>query len=631
MPRYNIITYGCQMNESDSQRISIKLEDKKYKHVDDIKQADLIIINACSVRQSAIDRVRSKIKKLNKLKIEKPKLKIILTGCILEKDKQEFKNQVDEIWPIIDFKNRLKYKPCDDKKALVPIMTGCDNFCSYCAVPYTRGREISRTAIEIIKEIKDLIKNGYKEITLLGQNVNSYKDKLTFPELLQAINNLSGDFQIKFMTSHPKDMSDHLIKIIANGEKISKQIHLPVQSGDNQILKKMNRNYTITHYKKLIKKILQSIPNAKISTDIIVGFPGETEKQFQNTIKLVKEIKFKQIFISAYSPRTGTSATKLKDDISPNEKKKRKRIILDIFENKKYINNKLIVILGPTASGKSKIAIKLAKKFNGEIISADSRQIYKEMNIGTAKITKKEMENIPHHLINIIKPNQEFTLADFKKRAIKIIEDIQKRNKIPFLVGGTGLYIQAIVDNLQIPEVKPNKKFRLKLEKETNQELYNQLKKIDPQALKVIDVNNKRRMIRALEVYLSTGQEFSKQKTKKPALFDVLQIGLKQDNKILDKKIIKRIDQMIKNGLLIEIKKLIKKYGTKPYSMSGIGYKEIISYLKKEISLEQTKELINIHTRQYSRRQMSWFRRDKQIKWIKNYQEAKKLIQNFLF
>ena len=332
MPRYNIITYGCQMNESDSQRISIELEDKKYKHVDDIKQADLIIINACSVRQSAIDRVRSKIKKLNKLKIEKPKLKIILTGCILEKDKQEFKNQVDEIWPIIDFKNRLKYKPCDDKKALVPIMTGCDNFCSYCAVPYTRGREISRTAIEIIKEIKDLIKNGYKEITLLGQNVNSYKDKLTFPELLQAINNLSGDFQIKFMTSHPKDMSDHLIKIIANGEKISKQIHLPVQSGDNQILKKMNRNYTITHYKKLIKKILQSIPNAKISTDIIVGFPGETEKQFQNTVNLVKEIKFRQIFVSAYSPRPGTSAAKIKDNISPNEKKKRKRIILDMIK-----------------------------------------------------------------------------------------------------------------------------------------------------------------------------------------------------------------------------------------------------------------------------------------------------------
>jgi len=286
-------------------------------------------------------------------------------------------------------------------------------------------------------------------------------------------------------------------------------------------------------------------------------------------------------------------------------------------------HNKLIVILGPTASGKSKIAIKLAKKFNGEIISADSRQIYKEMNIGTAKITKKEMENIPHHLINIIKPNQEFTLADFKKRAIKIIKNIQKRNKIPFLVGGTGLYIQTIVDNLQIPEVKPNKKLRLKLEKETNQELYNQLKKIDPEALKIININNKRRMIRALEVYSSTGQKFSKQKTKKPALFDVLQIGLKQDNKILDKRIIKRIDQMIKDGLVKEVKKLIKKYGAKPYSMSGIGY--------KEISLGETKELINIHTRQYARRQMSWFRRDKKIKWIKNYQEAKKLIQNFLF
>ncbi|MBU1292116.1 tRNA (adenosine(37)-N6)-dimethylallyltransferase MiaA [Patescibacteria group bacterium] len=285
-------------------------------------------------------------------------------------------------------------------------------------------------------------------------------------------------------------------------------------------------------------------------------------------------------------------------------------------------HNKLIIILGPTASGKSSLAVKLAQKFNGEIVSADSRQIYKEMDIGTAKITKKEMQGIPHHLIDIIKPNQEFSLAQFKKKATKIIKDIQKRDKLPFLVGGTGLYIQSVVDNLQIPKTKPNKKLRNKLESKTNQELYNQLKKLDPQALKIIDKNNQRRMVRALEVCLITGQPFSQQKHKGPKLFDILQIGLNPDIKIIDKRINQRVKQMIKAGLLEEVEKLIKKYGSKPYSMSGIGYKEAL--------LDNSEELIKIHTKQYARRQMSWFRRDKKIKWIKDYKKAKKMIINFI-
>ncbi|MBU1177043.1 MAG: tRNA (adenosine(37)-N6)-dimethylallyltransferase MiaA [Patescibacteria group bacterium] len=293
-------------------------------------------------------------------------------------------------------------------------------------------------------------------------------------------------------------------------------------------------------------------------------------------------------------------------------------------------HNKLIIILGPTASGKSDLAIKLAQKFNGEIISADSRQIYKEMNIGTAKIIKKEMSGVPHYMIDIVKPNQKFTLAQFQKKTIKIIKDIQKRNKLPLLVGGTGLYIQSIVDNLKIPETKPDKKLRNKLEKLTNQELINKLKKLDSKALKIIDLKNKRRLIRALEICLLTKKPFSEQRKKNKSIFNTLQIGIKLNTKNLEQKIIKRIEKMIKNGLIKENKKLLKKYGDKPYSMSGIGYQEIISYLNNKINLDQAKELIKIHTRQYAKRQMTWFKRDKTIKWIKNYSEAEKLIQLFL-
>jgi len=354
--KYHIITYGCQMNESDSERLAAKLDKQKNKPAKNIKQADLVVINICSVRQSAVNRVYSKIKQISK---NQPKTKIILTGCILEKDKKQLKEQVFQIWPIVDFKTKAKCQ--SSKHAFIPIMTGCNNFCSYCAVPYVRGREKSGPALKIINEVKDLIKNGYKEITLLGQNVNSYKSKgaapktqrsvvendascearasfskqtfeFNFPKLLKILNDLPGNFQINFLTSHPKDMSDQLIQVITNGEKISKKIHLPIQSGDNQILKKMNRHYTVEHYKKLVKKIRQAIPQAEISTDIIVGFPNETKKQFQNTIKLVKEMNFSQVYVSAYSPRNGTAAAlKLKDNVPPDEKKKRKRILLDLF------------------------------------------------------------------------------------------------------------------------------------------------------------------------------------------------------------------------------------------------------------------------------------------------------------
>lgn len=253
--------------------------------------------------------------------------KIILAGCVLEADKKKLKNKVSEIWHPDEY---FDFAPVYSSSfsALVPVMTGCNNFCTYCAVPYTRGQERSRPAEEIIKEIRNLIKKGYKEIWLLGQNVNSYKSQITkhktqtnhklqisnskqidFSKLLKLLNNLPGDFKIRFLTSHPKDMSEELIETIANSEKVVKEIHLPVQSGDNKILKKMNRNYTVEQYKNLVKKIRKMIPGVKISTDAIVGFPTETKKQFQNTVKLFKEIGFNKAYVAKYSPRSATAAS----------------------------------------------------------------------------------------------------------------------------------------------------------------------------------------------------------------------------------------------------------------------------------------------------------------------------------
>ncbi len=622
------------MNKADSERLAAKLEKENKKPAPKIERADLAVINVCSVRQSAIDRVKSKIKQIRKTN---PRTKIILTGCILDQDKKKFKKQVDQIWPIADLKCQPKRKI--EKQAYLPIMNGCDNFCSYCAVPYTRGRETSQPAQAIIKQAKDLIKNNYQEIILLGQNVNSYQSgRINFPQLLKKIAGLKGNFQVSFLTSHPKDMSDELIQTIAQSDKISKSIHLPLQSGDNQILKKMNRGYRAGDYQKLIKKIRKAIPRAKISTDLIVGFPGETKKQFQNTLNLVKKIGFAEAFVAAYSPRSGTAAAKFNDDVPSQEKKRRKRILLNLFPKqykskkitKSYPQNKLIVILGPTATGKSELAIKLARRFKGEIVSADSRQIYQGMDIGAAKINKEQARAVPHYLLDIVEPNQNFSLAQYQKKAVKTIKQIQKNNKLPFLTGGAGLYIQAVVNNLQIPKVKPDKKLRDELEKLTNQKLCQKLKKLDPEALRKIDLKNRRRLIRALEVCLSAGRPFSEQKQKDKPLFNALQIGLAPDYQNLDKKISQRTEKMIKQGLVQEVKNLLKKYPADLPALNSIGYQEIIQYLNNQISLSQAKALINLHTRQYAKRQMTWFRKDKTIHWVKNRQQAERLIKKFL-
>jgi tRNA dimethylallyltransferase len=294
---------------------------------------------------------------------------------------------------------------------------------------------------------------------------------------------------------------------------------------------------------------------------------------------------------------------------------------------------KLIVILGPTASGKTDLSLKLAKKFKGEIVNADSRQIYRGMNIGTGKVVDKN--GVKHYLLDIVNPDEEFTLADYKKQAVVAIRDILKRGKVPLLVGGTGLYIQAIVDNLEIPAVPPNKKLRAQFEKEIKKsgalvKWYKKLLKLDPGAAKVVDAKNPRRIIRALEVCLATGKPFSKLREKGEPLFDVLQIGINLPRQKLYENIDQRVEQMIKDDLVGETKKLLKKYKSDLPSMSGIGYREVGDYLNGVYGISEAAQRIKFRTHAYARRQMTWFRRDKRIKWIKNYKEAENKIKKWL-
>ena len=291
---------------------------------------------------------------------------------------------------------------------------------------------------------------------------------------------------------------------------------------------------------------------------------------------------------------------------------------------------KLIVISGCTATGKTSLAVNLAKKFKGEIISADSCQIYEKMNIGTAKPEKKETKNIPYYLTDILPPDKNFNVAIYKKIAVQVIKEIQKNNKIPFLVGGTGLYIQAVVENLKFPQVLPQRAMRKKLERKTEKELFEIYKKLDPRGAKIIDKKNKRRLIRAIEVSKISGEPFWKQRKKGKPLFDVLEIGIKIEKEKLEKMIEKRVKKMIKQGLEKEVKKLIKEYGWIPSLQTTIGYQEWEDYFQGKIDKNEVKDLIIKNTIQFAKRQMTWFKRNKKIHWIKNQKQAEKLLKEFI-
>lgn len=351
MKNFFIETYGCQMNVSDSEIVSGILHGKGYRQADSLDDADIIIFNTCSVRQHAEERVLGRISNEVSRKQIRPELKIGIIGCVSQRLGEKVREKVGgvdfvvgvdnyrELPEIIndiiqngDFRAEIKkddselyseFKPfrkCD-LNAFITIMRGCDNYCAFCIVPYLRGKERSRPVKDILEEARKAGSEGYKDLTLLGQNVNSYHWKsCDFPDLLRELNEIDTIERIRFLTSHPKDLSDKLIDTIASCEKVCEHLHLPLQSGDDTVLANMNRRYTYGHYRDFVGKLRSQIPEIAITTDLIAGFPGETEKQFENTIRAMKEIEFDFAYMFKYSAREGTAAYKLKDDVPEDVK-----------------------------------------------------------------------------------------------------------------------------------------------------------------------------------------------------------------------------------------------------------------------------------------------------------------------
>lgn len=379
-------SFGCQLNVSDGEKIKGLLKKAGYGFTENENEADIIILNTCAVRESAEDRVFGIIGSMKKLKEEKPSLIIGVSGCmtvqehIREKIKKSYP-QVDFIMgtsainslPALlleclkgkkfsadtgeydDFSENIEQVRESTFKASVPVMFGCNNFCTYCIVPYVRGRERSRRPEDIINEVRQLVADGYREIMLLGQNVNSYGNDLengmSFPELLRELNKIDGDFIIRFMSSHPKDASPELIDTIFECDKVAKHLHLPVQSGSNSVLDRMNRRYTIEKYLGIVDRIRQKDHDFSLTTDLIVGFPNETDEEFQATLELIKKVKYDNIYSFIYSRRTGTKAAEITDTVPEDAKSRRMRELLEVqreisTENyKRFIGRKMRVLV----------------------------------------------------------------------------------------------------------------------------------------------------------------------------------------------------------------------------------------------------------------------------------------------
>jgi tRNA-2-methylthio-N6-dimethylallyladenosine synthase len=364
MPHYHIWTIGCQMNKADSESIAAFLEQCGYSSTSKIDDADVVVLNSCVVRQSAESKVANKIDALRRLDADKV---LAVTGCIVDAKVDGLQNRfprvdvffgpqdVGRLSEYLQGRGLVKSSAATQKlqikaniSSLINIMHGCNNFCSYCIVPYRRGREVSRPLAEIISDVEEVVEHGAREVVLLGQNVDSYGHGLaggpTLADLLKELNRIEGLARIRFLTSHPKDMSDQLIEAIAQLDKVCEHLSLPFQAGDNGILEAMRRGYTNVQYRRLVERIRKAVPEVVLSTDVIVGFPGESEEQYEQSRQMIEDVRFDTVHIACYSPREGTMASRELDDNVASAEKVRRRKELETLQERiaSKVNNELM-------------------------------------------------------------------------------------------------------------------------------------------------------------------------------------------------------------------------------------------------------------------------------------------------
>ena len=446
--KYSILTMGCQLNENDSEKLCGMLEKMGYTRTEDVQEADINLFNTCCVRENAEDKLFGKLGELKRIKEKKGTI-IAIGGCMMQE--KHITDKIKESYPFVDiiFGTHTLYKfPEDlframeekrkiedvldidgeiheglpikrnsDIKASVTIMNGCNNFCTYCIVPYVRGRERSRSPRAIIEEVKELAKKGYKEITLLGQNVNSYlrveKEKNiefeeyegvnSFATLLHALNKVDGIERIRFVSPHPKDFTDDVIDAIATCEKVCKLVHLPLQSGNKKVLKEMNRKYTKEQYLELVEKMKKTIPNLTLSTDIIVGFPGESDEEFEDTLDVVRKVKFEQVYMFIYSRRVGTPGDRMPNQIPEDVKHKRFNKLKELVEsqieenNQKYVGTIQKVLVEGTSKTNENMLTGRTDSNKVVIFEGDKSLINKIINL---KIVSEHMWYLKGNLLN---------------------------------------------------------------------------------------------------------------------------------------------------------------------------------------------------------------------------------------
>ncbi len=446
MGKVYIKTFGCQMNEYDSQRILSVFNNYGFSKSETPQNADFAILNTCSVREKPHHKVVSEIGRLKKIKNRNPSFKIGICGCVAQQEGEKFLKH----YPYVDFvigteavsrlENILDLVLSGEKvsdieikdenlsidtftrhagtSAFLTIMKGCNNYCSYCIVPYVRGREISRKSNEIINEAKYLVHSGVKEITLLGQNVNSYgknlDENINFPKLLYMINKIEGLQRLRFVTSHPKDFSDDLLSAMKDIDSICEYLHLPLQSGSDNILKKMNRKYTYESYKEKILKTKEQIPGIAVSSDFIVGFPGETEADFEKSLSALREIEYESVFAFKYSPRPGTTAAEFEDSIPEEEKNRRLNKLLNVQSEitSKLLEQYIGKVCEVLVEGKSKMDVDIYSGRNRQnrIINFNSNVSLNPGDIVNVKVTEAKKNSLFGTNIN------EFTLITNNRR-----------------------------------------------------------------------------------------------------------------------------------------------------------------------------------------------------------------------